>query len=233
MFRCSVECAHTPARQSACSSMRTDRALPALGFRRCACRHLGFHAEDLLHVMADLMGNHVGLRKIRRVRQSGATIPRRTRGRYTPSRRPDSRTARWRSPPCRTPTGSRRGTAPAWPAGTAHRPPATAWSRLPGHRREQTKPVALIAARSDWPRVRARRSVEPARPVRRENSGKQVGFEDEAQYRQDQHSADAEVHAAKAAKRRTAAAIVVAAILDVVTHSSGRPAHRISSVSPF
>ena len=54
----------TPAKQSACSSIRTDKAFPSRS-RGLAleARHLLCNAHQILHVMAHLMGDHIGLRK--------------------------------------------------------------------------------------------------------------------------------------------------------------------------
>src|SRR5262249_14872621 len=48
--------AHTPARQSACNSTRTWTWLASALSRLCCAQ--------VLHVMADLMGDHVGLREL-------------------------------------------------------------------------------------------------------------------------------------------------------------------------
>ena len=61
----SAWCAHTPAKQSAWSSSRTESAL-RLGLGQALLRlvHLLRDAEQRLHVMADLVGDHVGLREV-------------------------------------------------------------------------------------------------------------------------------------------------------------------------
>ena len=70
-------------------------------------------AEQVLHVVADLVRDHVGLREVARRAQARAAACRRSRGRCRPSGRPGSRTAP--SPPgrCRRRWAWRRGTAPA------------------------------------------------------------------------------------------------------------------------
>ena len=55
-----VEWPQTPAKQSACSSRATESWLAAPGFCCCACAHLGLDAQQLLHVMSDFVGQHVG-----------------------------------------------------------------------------------------------------------------------------------------------------------------------------
>ena len=54
-FMVSVCLPQTPARQSACSSMRTDKALASRSLT-LAGRHLVGDAEQVLNVMADLRG---------------------------------------------------------------------------------------------------------------------------------------------------------------------------------
>ena len=64
-----------PAKQSACSSTLTCRRFASVLVtgRRCAL-HLGQDAELVLHVMADLVRDHIGLRKFARARSGIAAV---------------------------------------------------------------------------------------------------------------------------------------------------------------
>ncbi len=62
--RSNVECAHTPARQSACSSVRTESALRWSGFSRGRVVDLLGDAGERLHVVAVLVRDHVRLGEV-------------------------------------------------------------------------------------------------------------------------------------------------------------------------
>ena len=90
-----TECAHTPARQSACSS-RLHRPLVCLRLRAgrlLALAHLVADARQVLHVVADLVGDHVGLGEVAGGAEPVAQLVGRSRGRCTPRRRPGNRRA--------------------------------------------------------------------------------------------------------------------------------------------
>ena len=88
-------CAQTPAKQSACSSSRTESwfastsldALPQLV-------HLVGYAEQVLHVVADLVRDDVGAREIAFGAELGIELVEESRGRCRASRPAGSRTAR-------------------------------------------------------------------------------------------------------------------------------------------
>ena len=65
-FCCSAWLAQTPAKQSACSSTCTCRWLASRLAPAALLRllHLGQDAEQVLHVMADLVRDHIGLREL-------------------------------------------------------------------------------------------------------------------------------------------------------------------------
>ena len=64
MLRCSVLWPQTPAKQSACSSRSTESGFCSPSSCDASVPHPLLDAEQLLHVMAELMRDHVGLREI-------------------------------------------------------------------------------------------------------------------------------------------------------------------------
>ena len=59
-----VSRAQTPAKQSACSSIITDSRLASPRGSLAELGHLARDAEQGLHVMADLVRNHIGLGEV-------------------------------------------------------------------------------------------------------------------------------------------------------------------------
>ena len=103
----------TPARQSACSSMRTDSALASSREPcRCAAETLLRQAEQVLHVVADLVRDHVGAREVARRAEALLELLEERRGRGTPANRSGSRRVQPPIEPCRTPTAPRPRTTP-------------------------------------------------------------------------------------------------------------------------
>ena len=70
-LRCCVEWAQSPEKQSACSSSRTESGLRAAGSRCCKRADLLLDAQHFLHMMPELVRNHVCLREFARARRNG------------------------------------------------------------------------------------------------------------------------------------------------------------------
>ena len=98
--------------ESACSSMRTDRALAWAGLRWRRRVDLFRHAQQVLHVVPHLMGDDIGLGEVARV-QAALHFVEEAEVDGTPCCRRDSRTGPWRPSADAAGRAWRRETAPA------------------------------------------------------------------------------------------------------------------------
>jgi hypothetical protein len=144
--------------------LHAHRDAVLLGLRAPRGRlHLLERPRQLLHVMADLVRDYVGLGKVPRRAEPSLQIAEEREVEVEPSRRRDSRTAPSPLAPCRTQSAPVPRTGPAWERGSAIPSARPACPRHPRCCRAPSRRTARsrLSARRAAPRGKNRDSGSP------------------------------------------------------------------------